>query len=142
MSFDINAEIEAITNLVSLEGSEDDKISAVLDFNKEFFTNLGFSFSIQGVKEKGEGFKAIGSGYLEDDLQNEISLMLSAPDVILSLISGEKFNPLLCMKFVADIKTLTDARLKEEAGDALKNAPEGLKDLIEQLKDMLGGQDD
>jgi hypothetical protein len=68
MSYNVKDEIEALTNLISAEGSEKDTINRMTDLFEEICVKLGFNFSYMLTKDDPtQGIKIVSRANIEID---------------------------------------------------------------------------
>lgn len=132
----LQEEIDAITNLVSIEGQEDDCLKRLHDLNRDIFSRFDYAYSMIGVKEDPKGnTKAVGSANYNDELSNEIKLALQAPQVILGILS-EDISPSDAMDGYNLVKDLSDL-LHKIANSKAKEIDKDIESEMQRMPDEL-----
>ena len=143
---DIQAEIEAMTNLISQEGSESDKMEAILEFNARAFKELGFTYTLSAMRPSKDGFDFVGGGQFieEDDLPEELLFLLTLTRrCVRSFIQDSDVQD--CKEVIEELQSMLKAKMKNEIKDLKRELLEGmaegvienddLKELIKKLLD-------
>lgn len=140
----LQEEIEALTHSISHNGSENEKLDLILDFNKKALSEMGFAFSLNAIKNNphdASQLKSAGCGYLTKGhkLKHEAELMLSASRMLLSIIGGSvDVDPDDVDAFVMDINRMHKEYKKQQIlKQAFSEFDEISKDMPQELRKIL-----
>lgn len=140
----LQEEIEALTHSISHNGSEDEKLDLILDFNKRALSEMGFAFSLNAIKNNphdASQLKSAGCGYLSKGhkLKHEAELMLSASRMLLSIMGGSvDVDPDDVESFIHDINTMHKEYKKQIIiNKAFSDFDEASKDMPQELRKIL-----
>jgi len=132
----IQAEIEAMTNLISQEGSDDEKMHAILDFNTKAFKEMGFTYTLNAIKSAPDGVKFAGGGHHieDDDVPTDLLMLLS--------LTRRAFNHFVndydsdeCKDIIEDLQQMLTSRMKSDIKEMKKQ-------LLSKLKGEGGSDED